>query len=101
VNFVRRGVALALSLMPSIALAQTRAPATMDHEHGAIRAALAQQSLVASPTADGLTIDQAVAEASEHNLGLIAERFNVTISEARLVTARLRPNPVLSVEGSR
>ena len=48
---------------------------------------------------DRVTIDQAVHEAVEKNLGLLAERYNLTIAEARIVTARLRPNPVLSVEG--
>jgi len=46
---------------------------------------------------DQLTIDQAVAEALENNISLLAERYNVSIAEARLVTARLRPNPVLSL----
>jgi|SRR5213593_3968894 len=45
---------------------------------------------------DQLTIDRAVAEAVENNIGLLAERYNVTIAQARLITARLRPNPVLS-----
>jgi len=44
-----------------------------------------------------LTIDQAVAEALEKNLGLLAERYNLTIADARIVAARLRPNPVLSL----
>jgi cobalt-zinc-cadmium efflux system outer membrane protein len=46
---------------------------------------------------DQLTIDQAVAEALENNIGLLAERYNVSIAQARLITARLRPNPVLSL----
>jgi outer membrane protein, heavy metal efflux system len=46
---------------------------------------------------DRLTIDQVVAEALENNIGLLAERYNVSIAEARLITARLRPNPVLSL----
>jgi len=52
-----------------------------------------------APSTTGITVQQAVAEAVEHNLGLLADRFNLTISEARVVTARLRPNPVLSAEG--
>jgi len=48
---------------------------------------------------DRVTLDQAVHEAVEKNLGLLAERYNLTIAEARIVTARLRPNPVLSIEG--
>src|SRR5581483_9543397 len=44
-----------------------------------------------------VTIDQAVREAVSRNLGLLAERYNLSVAEARIVTARLRPNPVLSV----
>jgi cobalt-zinc-cadmium efflux system outer membrane protein len=43
-----------------------------------------------------LTIDAAVREAMDHNLTLLAERFNVTVAEASLVTASLRPNPVFT-----
>jgi cobalt-zinc-cadmium efflux system outer membrane protein len=48
---------------------------------------------------DVYTIEGAVAEALEQNAGLLAERYNVAIADARLITARLRPNPVLSVGG--
>jgi outer membrane protein, heavy metal efflux system len=44
-----------------------------------------------------LTIEQAVQEAIEHNLSVIAERFDIAIADARAITARLRPNPVLTV----
>jgi cobalt-zinc-cadmium efflux system outer membrane protein len=43
-----------------------------------------------------LTIGEAVNEAIERNLGLLAERANLSVAEAAVVTARLRPNPVLS-----
>lgn len=46
--------------------------------------------------APALTIEQAVSEALEHNLGLIAERYNLSVAEARIIQARLRPNPVLT-----
>jgi cobalt-zinc-cadmium efflux system outer membrane protein len=46
-----------------------------------------------------LTVEQAVAEAVENNLALLAERVNLTIAEASLITARLRPNPVVSFSG--
>ena len=52
----------------------------------------------ASPP-ERVTLDQAVKEAVEKNLGLLAERYNVSIAEARIITARLRPNPVLTVDG--
>jgi len=43
-----------------------------------------------------LTVEQAVQEALDHNLNLLAERYNVSVAEARVITAGLRPNPVLS-----
>jgi cobalt-zinc-cadmium efflux system outer membrane protein len=46
-----------------------------------------------------LTLDAAIAEALEKNLELIATRAGMTIAEANAVTARLRPNPVLSLGG--
>src|SRR4029079_11781677 len=45
------------------------------------------------------TFDEAGREAIDHNLTLIAERYNVSIAQARLVTAGLRPNPVLTLNG--
>lgn len=47
-----------------------------------------------------LTLTQAVDEATTHNLRLLAERFNLSIAEARIIQARLRPNPVLSLGGN-
>ena len=58
-----------------------------------------QSQAPAAPQSELLTIDQAVAEALEKNLGLVAERYNLTIADARIVTARLRPNPVLTLDG--
>lgn len=55
--------------------------------------------LCAQPLLEKLTLDQAVAEALEKNLVLLAERSNIAIAEARVLTARLRPNPVVSVGG--
>jgi cobalt-zinc-cadmium efflux system outer membrane protein len=43
-----------------------------------------------------LTIDQAVSEAVDHNLAVIAERYNLAVADARVLTASLRPNPVLT-----
>jgi outer membrane protein, heavy metal efflux system len=47
-----------------------------------------------------LTLDQVLEEALSRNLRLLAERFNLSIGEARIVQARLKPNPVLSVGGN-
>ena len=46
-----------------------------------------------------ISIDQAVDEALENNLDLLAQRVDLTIAETRLIAARLRPNPVLSLSG--
>jgi cobalt-zinc-cadmium efflux system outer membrane protein len=43
-----------------------------------------------------LTIDQAVGEAVDHNLAVIAERYNLAVADARVLTASMRPNPVLT-----
>src|SRR5262245_53324332 len=43
-----------------------------------------------------LTPEQAVEEAIANNLGLLAERVNLTLAEAAVITARLRPNPIVS-----
>lgn len=48
-----------------------------------------------------LTIDEAVRSALDSNLNLLAERFNVKVADAAVVTAALRPNPVLTVSGAR
>ena len=46
-----------------------------------------------------LTLDDAINEAIASNLNLVAERYNLSVAEARIITARLRPNPVLSLYG--
>lgn len=49
-----------------------------------------------SPPPDRVTITQAVQEAIDRNLGLLAERYNLSVAEAKIITARLRPNPVFT-----
>src|SRR5262249_6414780 len=44
-----------------------------------------------------VTLDQAIREAVSNNLDLAAARFGVTVADTRMITARLRPNPVASV----
>lgn len=51
---------------------------------------------VHSASAQTLTIAEAVDEAVQHNLGLLAERANLPIADAQMITAKLRPNPVFS-----
>src|SRR5882762_1401610 len=55
--------------------------------------------LGAQAAPEPITIEQAVQEALDNNANLLAERLNVPLATARLVTARLRPNPVLTLDG--
>ena len=43
-----------------------------------------------------VSIEQAIDEALAHNLTLMAERTSLSVADAALLTARLRPNPVAS-----
>jgi cobalt-zinc-cadmium efflux system outer membrane protein len=43
-----------------------------------------------------LTLDQAISEALEKNAAMLAERANIAVADAHIITARLRPNPTLS-----
>lgn len=56
----------------------------------------AAQVIGQSPSSS-LTIEQAIDEALQHNLSLLAERSSLSIAETAMMTARLRPNPVASV----
>jgi outer membrane protein, heavy metal efflux system len=49
--------------------------------------------------AESVTLDQAISEALANNLALGAERANIAIAQAGVLTARLRPNPVVSLGG--
>ena len=58
--------------------------------------AVVLSALAAPAAAQPLTIAQAIDEALQHNLALYAERSQLTVAEAQMVGARLRPNPVVS-----
>ncbi len=45
-----------------------------------------------------MTLKQVVDEALERNLSLLAQRYDISIAEARLLQARLRPNPRVGVD---
>src|SRR5262245_54427714 len=66
---------------------------------------LEQWSLAQPPSApeaqqQPITLDQAISEALDKNLDLVAARYDVPIAQARIITARLRPNPIFSLEAS-
>jgi cobalt-zinc-cadmium efflux system outer membrane protein len=67
-----------------------------------MRSALVMSAVLTLKGAAGqtLTLDQVLEEALSRNLRLLAERFNISVGEARILQARLRPNPVLSVGGN-
>src|SRR6266849_6350069 len=60
---------------------------------------LATAVLPAQAPPEPITIEQAIQEALANNANLLAERLNVPLATARLVTERLRPNPVLTLDG--
>ena len=64
---------------------------------GLVFAALASAQTV--PVSQIVTSDQAIQEAPAKNRGLAAEKLNISVAEAREITARIRPNPVLTVSG--
>src|ERR1700749_2138029 len=53
-----------------------------------------------TPTARSLTISDAVAIFLQQNLQLLAARYDIDTAEAEKLTARLRPNPQLSLSTS-
>jgi len=54
--------------------------------------------LDAQQAGDTLTMDEAVNEAIAHNLDYLAQKYDLSIAEAQIVTARLRPNPILTLD---
>jgi cobalt-zinc-cadmium efflux system outer membrane protein len=53
-------------------------------------------AVVFAQAPQAVTIEQAVQEALQNNPGLLAERLGIPVAETAVITARLRPNPVLS-----
>jgi len=47
---------------------------------------------------DVLSVDKAVNEAIAHNLDFFAQKYDLSIAEAQIVTAKLRPNPLLTLD---
>jgi cobalt-zinc-cadmium efflux system outer membrane protein len=79
-------------------LAQEQPPAPLKSIKLDIRAmSRAQQQTPAPPAKRSLTISDAVSIFLQQNLQLVAARFDVDTVDAEKLTARLRPNPQLSV----
>ena len=60
-------------------------------------AADAQDVVANAVSTERLSLGAALGEALDKNLELIAKRAGVSVADANLLTARLRPNPVVSV----
>lgn len=58
----------------------------------------AAQSSADAPS-HAYTIEQAVDEALSRNLTRMADRYDLAVAEARILQARVRPNPILMVQG--
>jgi cobalt-zinc-cadmium efflux system outer membrane protein len=61
----------------------------------------AQETRAASPQAGpdpALTIEQAVRAALDRNMNILVERFNLKVADTAIVTASLKPNPVVTVD---
>jgi hypothetical protein len=54
----------------------------------------------AQQSGDVLTLDKAVNEAIVHNLDFFAQKYDLSIAEAQIVTAKLRPNPLQTLDRS-
>jgi outer membrane protein, heavy metal efflux system len=62
----------------------------------AVLATASVHGLAAQDRLRNLSVEGAIAEAVQNNLALLAERANLSVADAASITARLRPNPVLS-----
>ena len=50
------------------------------------------------PRIENLTVEQTVDEAIRRNLDFFAQRYDLSIAEAQIITAKLRPNPILTLD---
>ena len=66
-----------------------------------VAALIAAAGVAPARAQDAISADQAVREALDHNLSLLAERFNIQAADAAILTASLKPNPVLTLNGMR
>src|ERR1700745_1676138 len=64
----------------------------------AILVATAAAGARAQAPPGAVTVAQAVTEAVDHNLSLLAERYNVSVADAAVLTAGLRPNPLFRAD---
>jgi len=90
-------LALAVALLGSCSGSPPPADLPPDDRPGA-ESRPAVPRLAPEPLQAAISIDRAVDESIRRNLNLIAQRLNVSLADAAIVAARIRPNPVLSLD---
>ncbi len=82
-------------------LAQEKSSAPLQGINGNIAAMLlAKPQTAAAPAKRSISISDAVSIFLQQNLQLVAARYDIDTADAEKLTARLRPNPELSVSSS-
>jgi outer membrane protein TolC len=82
-------------------LAQEKSPEPLQGINANIAATLhTQQQTPAPPAKRSITISDAVSIFLQQNLQLVAARYDIDTADAEKLTARLRPNPQLSVSSA-
>lgn len=94
----RRGGAWRAGVLAGVALTQIgwRAPVGSSRAPGSAPSFAVRPGDREEPQGDAMPVEEAVQEALERNLSLLAERYKVPIAQADQLTAKLRLNPVLS-----
>ncbi len=93
------GILLLLALPADVVLAQEKAPQPLAGINVDISAMIRERRQTpAAPTKRTLTISEAVSVFLQQNLQLVAARYDVDTADAEKLTARLRPNPQISVD---
>jgi cobalt-zinc-cadmium efflux system outer membrane protein len=89
---------LLLTLTAQPILAQKQSPTPLQSANANLAAMLhPQQQTPAPPAKRSITITDAVSIFLQQNLQLVASRYDIDMADAEKLTARLRPNPSLSV----
>src|SRR5947207_1119764 len=89
---------LLLALVAQPLLAQEKQAEPLPDIHAKILAMpQGQQQAPANPAKRSLTVADAVSTFLQQNLQLVAARYDIDLADAEKLTARLRPNPQLTV----
>src|SRR6266852_4657578 len=89
---------LLIALTTHSLLAQEKSPEPLKGINANIAAIpRAQQQTPATPAKRSITISDAVSIFLQQNLALVAARYDIDTADAEKLTARLRPNPQVSV----